>query len=87
MSQVPHYDPNARLAGILRDLDRCPHGRHSGDTCAGWDGRPESGCPSGWSEGNPHLPAPGQVVGYDLGGRPYVVPPAHRGGDPEGWRR
>lgn len=77
----------ARLAGILQNLDRCPHGRHRGDTCAGWrPGAPMSGCQGGRSLGNPHLPAPGETVGYDLYGRPFVVPGEHAFGDPTAWR-
>jgi hypothetical protein len=75
------------LARILTDLDRCPHGRHRGDTCAGWEpGRPASGCQGGRSLGNPHL-TPGAPVGYDLGGQPYTVPPVGAStSDPHAWR-
>lgn len=66
---------------VLSDLDRCPHGRHRGDVCSG-----VQGC-DGPSKGNPHLPAPGEVVGYDLGGRPYVMPAGHLScGNAESWR-
>lgn len=64
----------ARAARILGDLDRCRHGRHRGDPCAGWDPtRPGSGCAGGYSHGNPWL-VPGQPIGYDRFGRVYVVP-------------
>jgi hypothetical protein len=49
---------------LLSDLDRCEHGRHEGDVC--------SGC-HGDSHGNPHLEH-GQVLGYSLGAKPYIVP-------------
>lgn len=66
-----------RLASILVNLDRCPHGRHAGDDC--WD------C-GGPSKGNPHLPPPGHVVGYDLMGNPYIMPHPKGTGDPASWR-
>lgn len=67
------------LARILSDLDRCVHGRHRVDPCFG--------CPDGWSAGNHLLPPPGAVVGYDYGGRPYVVPPLGRSfAEPDAWR-
>lgn len=69
------------LAKIVADLDRCPHGRHRGDVCSG-----AAGC-DGPSKGNPHLPAPGEVVGYDIGGRPYVMPGFLKHTDPAAWRQ
>lgn len=57
----------AALAAMVADLDRCPHGRHRGDVCSG-----VRGC-DGPSLGNPLLP-PGTVLGFDISGRPYVVP-------------
>lgn len=70
---------NAALAKILTDLDRCLHGRHRADPCFT--------CPDGQSAGNPHLPPPGAVVGHDLTGRVYVVPPIGRSfGEPDAWR-
>ncbi len=79
-------DRNAALAKILADLDRCSHGRHRGDTCAGYDPtRPRSGCPGGISLGNPWL-RPGAPIGYDYGGRVYVLPEQpHTSGDPSAW--
>jgi hypothetical protein len=59
------------------DLDRCPHGRHSTDSCLM--------CPDGHSSGNPHLP-PGLLIGRDYAGRALVVPEADRLADPEAWR-
>ena len=89
----PLQDLHARdraLARILTDLDRCPHGRHRGDRCSGYEpGRPMSGCEGGRSLGNPHMPGPGERVGTDLYGRPYVMPPGgHAGstGEPGSWR-
>lgn len=74
------------MEASLDDLDRCPHGRHAGDACAGWTG-PEvhdGGCEGGISLGNPHL-SPGQHIGYDISGRsirvrgirPFRATPAH----------
>lgn len=63
--------------GLLMDLDRCPHGRHSSDSCLM--------CPGGRSSGNPHLP-PGLLIGRDYSGRALVVPEADRLADPEAWR-
>ena len=45
-------------APTVADLDRCPHGRHRGDTCAGHKGPRggaifERGCLGGYSLGNP----------------------------------
>lgn len=42
-------------APTLSDLDRCPHGRHYGDTCAGHAGPGvfAGGCHGGTSLGNP----------------------------------
>lgn len=60
---------------ILSDLSRCSHGRHKGDIC--------SNC-GGPSLGNPHA-IPGSVIGYDIGGRPYVVPAKAQFASPEEW--
>jgi hypothetical protein len=53
------------LRELIRDLDRCPHGRHYGDDCAGWKGPSifEGGCMGGKSLGNPYLqnPPPGRI--------------------------
>lgn len=68
------------LAKILTDLDRCEHGRHQADSCLD--------CPGGRSRGNWNLP-PGEVVGYDRGGVPYVMPRVDRGestAEPGSWR-
>ncbi len=84
----PGTDRYKALARILSDLDRCPHGRHAGDTCSGYrPGEPMSGCEGGRSLGNPYMPGPGERAGTDLGGRPYRMP-AHTEstGDPESWR-
>jgi hypothetical protein len=76
----------------LDDLDRCPHGRHAGDACAGWTGPGEydGGCEGGVSLGNPHL-RPGQLIGYDISRRPihvgelrpYRATPAHGNWKPQ----
>jgi len=69
----------ARLASILSDLDRCEHGRHEGDVCGG-----ERGC-NGPSHGNPLTHGPFRQIGYDLSGRPVVVPDRGSLQDPEAW--
>lgn len=74
------------LAVVLSDLDRCRHGRHEGDACAGWrPGEPDSGCEGGRSRGNPHMPT-GAQVGHDLYGRPIVVPDRGSRHHPDAWR-
>lgn len=57
------------------DLDRCPHGRHAGDVCAGWRGPGDydGGCRGGYSLGNPYL-QPGQRIGTSLHGAPIHAP-------------
>lgn len=52
---------------LVSDLDRCPHGRHEGDTCSGWRGPGpyDGGCFRGVSQGNPLLP-PGTIIGTNL---------------------
>jgi hypothetical protein len=50
---------------ILADLDRNENGRHEGDADVGTKG--------GVSLGNPMLQT-GEVLGYDIGGRVYVMP-------------
>jgi hypothetical protein len=81
------HERDVALAVILGDLDRCSHGRHRGDRCAGYDPqRPRSGCPGGVSLGNPFL-RPGTPIGYDRTGMVYVVPPhPYTTCDPEAWR-
>jgi hypothetical protein len=60
---------------VLSDLDRSPAGRHKGDA--------ESQDPTGYSQGNPLLPA-GTHVGYALyGGHRIVVP--ERTANAEAW--
>lgn len=92
-SGVRHEDRQCRRAQkftrVLADLDRCPHGRHEGDSCAGWSAaEPARGCRGGVSLGNPHLPPPGTVLGYDLYGNVIAMPPrGSRGQDPNAWRR
>lgn len=57
-----------QLRSVVSNLDRCPHGRHLGDACAGWRGpdRFTGGCQGGYSLGNPNADAP---IGYDVRGR------------------
>ena len=64
------------LVGVLLDLDRCPHGRHEGDTCCS--------C-GGVSTGNPEMRT-GQVIGYGLDGVPIVMPDREHKRDPDAWR-
>ena len=64
-----------RWQTMMIDLDRCPHGRHAGDQCAGWrgPGRFDGGCQGGYSLGNPAL-HPAQVIGTNLyADRLYIV--------------
>lgn len=71
---------DAQLANILRDLDRCLHGRHAADSC--FD------CPGGHSSGNPILQR-GQVIGYSVYGAPIFMPDSTLGqhaGDVNVWR-
>ena len=42
------------------------------------------GDPTGVSQGNPRLHA-GDVLGYDIGGRPYVMPERGKRHDPAAW--
>ena len=62
-----HHEAEARrlhrFEVIVWDLDRCEHGRHEGDICAG-----VAGC-SGPSKGNPFLHESRQI-GYTMGGDP-----------------
>lgn len=74
------------LASILQDLDRCEHGRHEGDDCNGCEGP---------SVGNPCMvtrkyvePLVERMIGYDLSGRPIVVPkPDELSNVAENWRQ
>jgi hypothetical protein len=60
---------------LVSDLDRCPHGRHEGDTCAGWRGPGlyDGGCQGGRSLGNPLLGA-GATIGVDYATRMIEIP-------------
>jgi hypothetical protein len=64
------------LIALIRSLDRCPHGRHIGETCAGYRGPGiyDGGCLGGRSLGNPHLQtaAPGRI-GTDVHGFPITI--------------
>lgn len=64
------------LLGLIRSLDRCPHGRHAGDDCAGWRGPSafDGGCLGGRALGNPYLYAspPGRI-GTDVHGYPITL--------------
>jgi hypothetical protein len=89
MSSLPAGTPDpAALARVVADLDRCMHGRHRGDPCAGWHPyKRGAGCPGGVSLGNPHM-QPGHVIGYDRAGNPYTVPTGRgRLTDPAAWRQ
>lgn len=69
-----------RLRGfqaIVADLDRNPNGRHEGDA--------DVDDPTGVSQGNPKFTT-GDVVGYQLGGKPYLMPPRGKRSDPQAWR-
>lgn len=77
-----------RWRRIVSDLDRCPHGRHEGDGCAGWrgPGRYDGGCQGGVSLGNP-LHGVDAVLGIDYSGQRLIVMPAGREDrvDPAAW--
>jgi hypothetical protein len=64
------------LLELIRSLDRCPHGRHAGDDCAGWRGPGsfDRGCLGGRSLGNPYLhePPPGRI-GTTVHGQPITL--------------
>lgn len=64
------------FAALVSDLDRNANGRHEGDV--------DSDDPTGVSRGNPSLPT-GALIGHTLDGRPIVVPPRSRRGDPAAW--
>lgn len=64
--------------GMLSDLDRNAGGRHEGDY--------DSFVQGGISQGNPHLTT-GDVIGYDIGGRAYVVPEPRDRGTLAAWIR
>lgn len=61
---------------IVTDLDRNKNGRHEGDV--------DVGEPSGISEGNPIIQT-GEILGYDIGGFPYVMPARKDRHDPSAW--
>jgi hypothetical protein len=83
----------AREAGekwrrIISDLDRCPHGRHEGDTCAGWRGPGlyDGGCKDGLSLGNPLFGACA-VLGIDYSSTRLIAVPEERADrvNPDAW--
>ena len=70
-------------ATTINDLDRCPHGRHRGDACAGHRAGTSAftrGCQGGYSIGNPwpmlDAPrielAPDDRIGTTIGGHPIL---------------
>lgn len=77
-----------RWKRIVADLDRCPHGRHTGDSCAGWRGPGDfdGGCRGGRSLGNPVVP-PGTVIGVDYSSTRMIQVPHGREAqlDPAEW--
>ncbi|TDB94298.1 hypothetical protein E1091_11125 [Micromonospora fluostatini] len=85
MNDLQHHPRTAGLARLLSDLDRCPHGRHEGDICHGWEpSRPDAGCEGGISLGNPHVPT-GKTLGYTYGGQAIVMPERGQRADPVAW--
>lgn len=63
------------------DLDRCPHGRHVGDACAGWGPGPfDGGCEGGYSLGNPYADGRMGRIGTTIYGEPIAT------GDIPGWQ-
>jgi hypothetical protein len=87
-TSLNHLQIDHELAKIVRDLDRCPHGRHEGDVCAGWRGPGdyEGGCRGGVSLGN-LLMQTETIVGYSIYGEPYVMPPRGERHLPEAWKQ
>lgn len=77
-----------RWKTIVANLDRCPHGRHASDSCAGWRGPGDfdGGCRGGRSLGNPALP-PGTVIGIDYSSTQLIRVPHGRDAqlDPKQW--
>jgi hypothetical protein len=68
-----------RLRGfqkIISDLDRNENGRHEGDS--------DVGDRTGVSQGNPRLWSD-RVIGFDMSGRPYVMPDREHRHDPDAW--
>lgn len=63
---------------IVVDLDRNENGRHEGDY--------DVGDPTGVSQGNPKLKT-GDILGYDISGRPYVMPERAKRHNPTAWRQ
>lgn len=75
------------MVQVLTDLDRCPHGRHEGDSCAGYrPGEPMSGCEGGISVGNPLTPT-GVRIGSGRDGHPIWMPPRGHRHEAAAWRR
>lgn len=77
-------------ATTTADLDRCPHGRHRGDVCAGWrasngPGIFTSGCRGGYSLGNPWPMAGSDRIGTTIYGDPIM--PGDVDGPAPGWLR
>jgi hypothetical protein len=76
-----------RFRRLFEDLDRCSHGRHEGDSCAGWRGPADQdgGCKGGVSLGNPVAPV-GWLMGYGLSGQKVIRVPDREGKfSPESW--
>lgn len=76
-------------APSIQDLDRCPHGRHRGDTCAGHYGGGvfERGCHGGFSLGNPWPHTGGGArIGTTYSGTPILDTDLPKEGRP-GWVR
>lgn len=70
-------DRAEKFARIAHDLSRNVRGRHEGDSDV-FD-------PTGISQGNPNF-STGDVVGYQVGGRPYFMPPWNQRHDPYSWK-
>lgn len=96
MTAPATYDERCRrLAAIVADLDRCEHGRHEGDNCYECGG-PSKGNPllAGASnvlrfgddgEASSSFQTVARQVGFDISGRPIVVPARDEMHDPEAW--
>lgn len=80
---------NLWQAKLVSDLDRCPHGRHEGDTCGGWTGPGvyDGGCYGGMSAGGPRRPT-GAIVAFALDGRDNWQMPARADrGNGSAWKQ
>lgn len=67
-------EADRNLARLMRDLDRCEHGRHEGDICSSCGGPSKGGI----------IPT-GTPIGFTMSGNPIVMPPRGQRHDPAAW--